>query len=53
MRDLNVNIIANVQVGKSAVFTIDTAAAGPGELDVKVKGPNNVIPVNPMEIGEC
>ncbi|KAL5250135.1 hypothetical protein ACHWQZ_G016012 [Mnemiopsis leidyi] len=40
------------QVGKTAVFTIDASAAGPGDLDVKVRGPKNPIDVTPVEIGD-
>ena len=39
-------------MGKTAVFTIDASAAGPGDLDVKVRGPKNPIDVTPIEIGK-
>ena len=34
------------------MFTIDASAAGPGDLDVKVRGPKNPIDVTPVEIGK-
>ena len=40
------------QVGQTARFNVDTTAAGPGVLDIKVRGPKNPVEADTIEVGE-